>query len=508
MGRFDDFLLRNRCLAYSFVMFRIVFLHMHYHNCGVLGEIRHCTVLEDRKCRKLAIPYFNMFNPLLRVLCPYPLIAHSGGAVVLQILTAQVRFTMLVRPRQQHPSEQCERLPSYLEVCLSTGQLHSRQREARHQWQMRPTELHAQEHDPTFVLPPIYTKNPDGSNPDVLAGFMESQSHQKGLSDPAPIQSGQTTCSVSLDESQGSPTCFSETSTPSQKRSDILDDDWFYRKSAPGHHCQRVGFETDEELACRESECQNATRTYSNSESCPDSPGQQFHASVGEQSHDYDEIPSIAPPRGWYDPDDKYSRNTIEFTRSWSRDEFLAAFWSLPRRPTYGEGRPRPNQTDWDRPEPRTEDFPNQRAFKAAYSKWSHRRAEHDRRGRHFVVQTDIATSTSEVAYVLADRDPVLQARWRSAQSNGTSSSLMPGKDDQLFGSAYMHRLSAVVVHSEHEGRVLAEARIEQLQAQIQNLKRQLTSDHRNEHMENRWHLTAASSPTKRRKVSDSPCTP
>lgn len=456
-------------------------MHMHYHKHGVCVKIRRCTFLRDRRSREAGQCIFNMFNPLLRLLFRSPLQSHSSGAMVVQSLTAPGQFKMFVRPHHRYPSEQCERLPSYLEVCLSTAQPQSLQKEVNYHPLMGPIELNAQEQISTFELPPIYSKDQDVSKLTVSAGLMGRQSQQKGLLDPAPLQSRQLSRSVTPDESPESVTCFSETSTPSQTRTDVSKDDVVYRMSAPGHQCQQVGFEDDQERACRRSEYENATCTYSDSESCRDSHGQCFRAPIREPPHDYDEIPSLPPRQGWYDPDDKYSRSTIEFTRSWPRAKLLTAFWSLPRRPTYGHGRPRPNEMKWDKPEPRIGDFPNYKAFKAAYRRWSHRQAEHDRRGRHFLVQTDTAISTPEAAYVLADRDPFLQARWRSANSKGAASSKMPGKDDQLFGSAYMHRFSAVVVHSEHEGRLIAETRVEKLETQIQKLHRQLTSDRCNE---------------------------
>ncbi len=422
----------------------------------------------------------------------------------MQSLTAPVQFTMFVPPHHQYPPEQAERLPSYLEVCQRTGLLHSFQREAKNQSQMRSIELNAQEHISKFDLPPIYPKDQYFQKLSVSAGFIRSQSPQKVLWDTAPIQLGQFSCSVTPDRSQRSGTCFSETSTPSQKQTDIHEDDNIYRMSAVGHQCQQVGFEDDQERTCRRREHENATCTYYDSDSCRDSPGQYVDTPTRKQPHDYDVIPSLPQRHGWYDPDDKYSRSTIELTRSWTRNKLLTAFWSPPERPTYGQGRPRLNEINWDKRQPRRGDFPNHNAFKIACSKWSHQRGEYDRRVRHFVVQTDTAINTPETAYVLADRDPILQARWRPANSKSSESSLMPGKDDQLFGSAYMHRLSAVVVHSEHEGRMVAEARVGELEAQIQNLQRQLASDHCKKCNENRCDLHATSSPTKRRKVDDS----
>ena len=82
---------------------------------------------------------------------------------------------------------------------------------------------------------------------------------------------------------------------------------------------------------------------------------------------------------------------------------------------------------------------------------------------------------TCERARLLAENDDIYSLYRVSGGNNvcalhgskAASAFKAPSKDDQLMASMYMQALSAIGVHSEHEGRIKAERLAEELEIKL-----------------------------------------
>ena len=201
---------------------------------------------------------------------------------------------------------------------------------------------------------------------------------------------------------------------------------------------------------------------------------------------------------GWFDPSAERAVTTIESVKGLDRDELLQTFFEVDSmRPLYGDI-PTSKKTS-----PLKQNVTvGHRGVgnKVVQSKTNHMESERDRRVLHFDFQSELHLRTPELAHQLAEKDLKMQEIKKSTSSKG------PGKNDQFVSDIYMHHLSAIVVQSEHNGRIAAERRVEQLEQQLDELRqsgfitsrrRSYKDEYEHEHAGDR----SASTPKRRRTV-------
>ena len=180
--------------------------------------------------------------------------------------------------------------------------------------------------------------------------------------------------------------------------------------------------------------------------------------------------PSFVPKRhGWFDPERESARLTWQHMSSMTRDERYEALFECPCRPLYPDQKS--NQKELEpKPKPVRSKYTSDSLYRAHLNKWEqgerHRIKEKQRRNRHRGLQSLAHHMTCKVANSLAERDPAL-VQIRTERSNGGVRSKVAGKDDQLVASIYQKNISAIVVQSEHEGRMIAEAEGQELRAKL-----------------------------------------
>lgn len=208
------------------------------------------------------------------------------------------------------------------------------------------------------------------------------------------------------------------------------------------------------------------------------------------------EVPSPPVPMGWYDPSTSRAKTTFDFVKDWSRDDLYQAFFAhSPSRPIYGE-----QSTFKSSSAEGSDTEPDNKPVGVSDVLWKQRlpkrNAERKRRHVHLDLQSELGTTTSEIAYQMAERDEQMaELVPKSTSSKG------PGKFDQFFSDVYMHQLSALTVQSEHEGRTKAEARIEELERQLAHYRQGRTLTPLRRCSVNAHYEEGSASPAKRQRI-------
>jgi len=179
--------------------------------------------------------------------------------------------------------------------------------------------------------------------------------------------------------------------------------------------------------------------------------------------HEQDQ-PSGPTAEGWFNPSGNiYFEKLHEELKDASREDLYRIFWHRPAREKYGENhvstRPKPgdaNGEDWETLSPQ------QRRRKELQKK--HQEVERRRRLIHRRFQRECDERCPQLAFELAREYIEDNPETRGQSSKGA------GKYQQLVSAVFMNDLSAYVVQSEHEGRVLAEKQVERQAEQLDEL--------------------------------------
>ena len=151
-----------------------------------------------------------------------------------------------------------------------------------------------------------------------------------------------------------------------------------------------------------------------------------------------------------------------------SRDEMFAEFWKVkPNRLHYGS---QPGKIS-------KHHASGARKLELGTQGQRHKIAELFRKTRHRVCHRDLYIMTCQRARLLVENDDQCFMYRVSGGKNvgalhgskAASAFKAPSKDDQLMASIYMQALSAIVVRSEHEGRIKVKRLAQELEI---NLKR------------------------------------